>query len=428
MESTHQPPSDTIAAPVAQSARLISLDVIRGVALLGILIMNIQVFSMIFSAYENPYAFGDMTGLNYWARWFSEVFADQKFLTIFSMLFGASIMLMAEKSMQKGQGPYNLHYKRMLWLAVFGAMHAFLLWAGDILLFYAITGVFAVLFYKWRARNLIITGIIFMVIFSLLMLLIGMSKGEMTAEDIAGITKFWTPTDERIAEILAAHRSDWFGQWEVRVTAYLKIASGLPIMIFRFLGAMLIGMGLYKAGLLDASRSKTFYIRHGLVSLVIGYGLTLFGMQQIAANNNEAFYAMFFGSQYGYYGSFILAWGYICLLQFFVVSHQSKAGSAEGSSSANGSESFLVKYFAPVGQMALSNYIFQSLVCGTIFYGWGFGFYGSVERAPQLGIVVGVWIAQIILSRWWLSRYRFGPLEWLWRSLTYMQKQPMAKS
>ena len=417
MEAQDQTSSAAIAAPVSQQQRLISLDAIRGLALLGILVMNIQAFSMIFSAYENPYVYGDMTGINYWVRWISEVFADQKFMTIFSMLFGASLMLMAEKAEAKGVGPKGLHYRRMFWLALFGAAHAFLIWAGDILLFYAVSGCFAILFFRWKARNLITTGIILVTLFAGLMLMIGVSIEFMPQEDVAEIYEFWSPSEQKIAEDLAGNRAGWAGQWDTRVTLYLKIAEGLPFLIFRLLGAMLIGMGLYKAALLDASRSKRFYLIHTVIALAIGYALTMFGLTQIEAHEFEAGYSMFIGSMYSYFGSFIIAWGYICLLQWF----------ASGANSQD-TQSVVVKYLAPVGQMALSNYMFQSIVCGTIFFGWGFGLYGSVERIGQIGVVVAVWAAQIALSQWWLQRYRFGPLEWLWRSLTYWKKQPFVRA
>lgn len=413
MESINQTPIGTFTAPVAQSARLISLDVIRGFALLGILIMNIQAFSMIFSAYEHPYAYGDMTGLNYWVRWFSEIIADQKFMTIFSMLFGASVMLMAEKSLQKGVSPKGLHYRRMFWLALIGAIHAFLIWAGDILLFYAICGCFAILFCQWKARNLIIVGVLLVSLFAASMVLIGVSVEHMTQEEVTQIKDFWNPPEEQIAEQLAGNRAGWLGQWDTRIALYSGVASGLPFLILRLLGLMLIGMGLYKANLLDASKDKRFYFINAAVAIVIGYALTIYGVKQIEASGFEVFYSMFLGSQYGFFASIIIAWGYVCLIQLLLT---------------NSNDGLVSKWFAPVGQMALSNYIFQSLVCGTIFFGWGFGLFGSVERVGQLGIVVAVWIAQIAISRWWLARYRFGPLEWLWRSLTYMQKQPMVKA
>ena len=129
--------TQNIAGPMALQSRLVNIDIIRGIALLGILLMNIQAFSMNFSAYSNPTSFGDLTGVNFYVYYLSHVFADQKFMTIFSILFGVGIVLMAENIEKKGGNPTKIHYKRMFILAIFGLLHAYLLWFGDILFPYA---------------------------------------------------------------------------------------------------------------------------------------------------------------------------------------------------------------------------------------------------------------------------------------------------
>ncbi|MFH1754581.1 MAG: hypothetical protein ABIA59_02650 [Candidatus Latescibacterota bacterium] len=128
----------SLPAPIAPGERSVSLDVLRGVAVLGILIMNIQSFSMIEAAYLNPSSYGDLTGLNKWVSIVSHIFADQKFMTIFSILFGAGIVLMTSKAEATGRKSAGLHYRRTFWLLVIGAMHAYLLWHGDILVLYAL--------------------------------------------------------------------------------------------------------------------------------------------------------------------------------------------------------------------------------------------------------------------------------------------------
>src|SRR5271170_4787578 len=156
------------AGPVTAKERIQSIDVMRGVALLGILVMNIQDFSMIGQAYMNPTAYGDLHGLNY-AVWYTcMLFADLKFMSIFSMLFGAGIFLMTSRIEASGQRSRPIHYRRMGWLALFGCLHGYLLWTGDILFTYALGGIFAYLSRKWRPRTLIISGLLFTAVSSVL--------------------------------------------------------------------------------------------------------------------------------------------------------------------------------------------------------------------------------------------------------------------
>jgi uncharacterized protein len=402
----------TCVAPVAAKDRLISMDVLRGFALLGILIMNIQAFAMIFSAYLNPTVYGDLNGINYWTRWFSVVFADQKFITIFSMLFGASIILIVEKAQARGASAASLHYRRMAWLALFGLAHALLIWAGDILFFYAISGMVVFLFRNWQARNLFILSFVLLLLFSGYMLLGGAMIAKFPAEDLAKIMEFWAPSAELIAEQNAGNRAGWLGQWDIRSSMYMDMLVNFPMMLIRMVATMLIGLGLYKACVLDASRSNKFYLTGMVIGLGIGLPTTMFGLSTIEASGFDMAYSIFHGGLFGFWASFFTAFGYICMVQWICRSSEN---------------SFFVRWMAPVGQMALSNYIFQSILCGTIFFGWGFGLFGSVERGVQMAVVIAVWAIQIALSGWWLNRYRFGPLEWAWRSLTYWQRQPMVR-
>ena len=150
------------AAPVAAGERIVSLDVLRGFAILGILLMNIQSFSMISAAYFNPTAFGDLTGLNRFVWTLSHMIADTKFISIFSMLFGAGIVLFASKLESRGLRPGTVHYRRTFWLLLIGLAHGFLLWAGDILTVYALLGFLVYLFWRRSAKALFITGVVVM--------------------------------------------------------------------------------------------------------------------------------------------------------------------------------------------------------------------------------------------------------------------------
>ncbi|MGC2112335.1 MAG: hypothetical protein WA655_22640, partial [Candidatus Korobacteraceae bacterium] len=162
----HPPPDST--GPITSKERIVSLDVLRGVALLGILPMNIQAFSMISAAYLNPTAYGDLHGANYWAWFLCHVLADEKFMTIFSMLFGAGIYLMTSHIEEAGGRPGLIHCRRMGWLLLFGLLHAYLLWWGDILVNYGLCGLLAYCFRKRSPRRLIVYGIVLVAIPSVL--------------------------------------------------------------------------------------------------------------------------------------------------------------------------------------------------------------------------------------------------------------------
>ena len=155
--------------PTPANQRILSLDLLRGVAVLGILAVNIQVFAMIDAAYLNPASFGDMAGLNGWVWYITYLVADTKFITIFSILFGAGIALMADRALARGRSAAALHYRRMFWLLLFGLVHAYLLWYGDILVTYAICGICIYPLHRLRNRWLIPLALLLILLLVLLL-------------------------------------------------------------------------------------------------------------------------------------------------------------------------------------------------------------------------------------------------------------------
>ena len=192
-------PEKKLLQPVAPPERLASLDVLRGFAVLGILLVNIQDFSMVFAAYLNPTAYGDLTGLNRWAWMLTHVLGDQKFMTIFSLLFGAGILLVTSKAESKGLPPAGLHYRRIFWLFVIGLMHAYLIWRGDILVAYAVCAVWVYLFRKKKPKTLLIAGAAFILVPALLYLLFSWSVPYWPPEAVESNIQMWAPPAERIA-------------------------------------------------------------------------------------------------------------------------------------------------------------------------------------------------------------------------------------
>lgn len=405
-------PEKKLLQPVAPPERLASLDVLRGFAVLGILLVNIQDFSMVFAAYLNPTAFGDLTGLNRWAWMLTHVLGDQKFMTIFSLLFGAGILLVTSKAESKGLPPAGLHYRRIFWLFVIGLMHAYLLWRGDILVAYAVCAVWVYLFRKKKPKTLLIAGAAFILVPTLLYLIFSWSVPYWPPEAVESNLQMWAPPAEQIAQEVAVYRGGWLRQMGHRVPSAIAFQTFIFLIYigWRVTGVMLIGMALFKWRVLSAERSGRFYRTMLAAGFGIGIPLIVTGVVRNFAAGWAWPYSMFIGWQFNYWGSLGVAAGYIALVMLLCKSDWLAA---------------LRKRLAAVGRMAFTNYLLQSLICTTLFYGHGFGLFGKVQRWQQVLITIAVWTILLIFSPLWLQRFRFGPVEWLWRTLTYRKAQPM---
>jgi len=401
-------------SPVQSADRIQSLDVLRGFAVLGILIMNIQSFSMIGAAYINPTAYGDLTGVNKWVWIIGQVLANAKFMTIFSALFGAGILLFWDKARSAGKRASHLHYRRIFWLLVIGLVHAYFFWYGDILVGYAICAVLVFLFRKAKPGWLLFFGLASMMVPFLIHTWGGMTIEFWPPESYKGSMESWLPATETIQHELNAYRGPWPGRMKARAE------SAIFMQTFYFLikgswhsgGIMLLGMAFYKWGFLSAKRSVKTYLTSMVLGLVLGLPLIIYGILQNFKHEWFHDYSMWFGSQFNYWGSLGISLAYISIIMLLC-----KAGVLSG----------FRKILGLVGRTALSNYLFQTLVCTFIFYGYGLGLYGNLERWQQILIVPGVWTLQMTLTWLWMRKYRFGPAEWLWRSLTYRKIQSIRK-
>ena len=416
MVGTREAVTATGAAPVApigERERITSIDVLRGFALLGILVMNIQSFSMIGAAYFNPTAYGDLSGANLLVCAVSHVLADQKFMTIFSMLFGAGVVVFTTRAEAKGRKPAHLHYRRMMWLALFGLLHGFLLWYGDILFSYAICGLLVYLLRRLKPGWLMLIGAAALLIPSGLNLLSGWMVMIWSQVAEAQI-ETWAPTAEQAAKELAVYRGSWPEQMAYRApfSVMIQTVALLFFTLWRAGGLMLVGMALFKLGVFSAKRSTAFYLMMVAIGLLIGIPLILYGMHRNFASDWSLEYARFFGSQYNYWASIPVSGMWIGLVMLLCRS---------------GILRRLQNALAAVGRMAFTNYILQTVICTTIFYGHGLGLYGYLERGEQILVVLLVWTLQLFLSPLWLRCFCFGPLEWLWRSLSYWRVQPLLR-
>ncbi|MFO0887654.1 MAG: DUF418 domain-containing protein [Isosphaeraceae bacterium] len=439
-EPTPEPPPSV--GPVAEVERVNSVDVVRGVALLGILAMNIVNFGWPGPAYSNPTKGAVFNKLD-WGLWaFNHVVFDTKMMSLFSMLFGAGLVLMSDRATTKGQSFGWFYYRRVLWLLAIGLCHAYLIWSGDILVLYAQCGLLLYPLRKLPARSLLILGVCFQLLLIPLIetaihgiRFMRATAARVEAMELAGETprrweaklaeldkkaeKNMKPDEAKAKEEydkeMTAYRGGYAGIVKHRAkNLFMEHTVGFLLGGWWFIGGrMLIGMALMKWGVFAASRSRAFYIK--LLAFCYGVGIPLVAYDTFfEVQHNFSGKAGFFGRgiYLNFYGGMFLAVGHAALVMLIY-----KAGLFQG----------LTRRLGAVGRMALSNYLFDSIVCTTIFYGYGLAFFGTASRTYLYLVVLAIWTFQLLVSPIWLEVYKFGPAEWLWRSLTYGKPQPMRR-
>jgi len=422
--------------PVTLGERISSVDVIRGVALLGILLMNITSFGLPEAAYSNPSVSGGASGwnLNYW--FVNQVLFEGKMRAIFSMLFGAGVIIFTSRMEQRNAGvaTADLYYRRTLWLVAFGLVHAYFIWVGDILFFYGVAGLFLFPFRKLAPRVLVTAGLILLALNAPKFVMEDLSVRDMkrkaeeadraaaSGKKLTGeqtqAKKAWDeklaelkPDAEKIKKEIADHRGSYGTLFLHRAGHVARWQSSMFYTwgFFDVCGMMLLGMGLFKMGFFSAIRSFAFYT----AMLVLGYGIgmavnTFVGLR-VAESQFDPLVMNRYFVPYDL-GRMAVALGHIALVMIVC-----KAGVL----------SWITSPLASVGQMALTGYLTTSLICTTIFYGYGFKLFGQLERYQLLYVLAGVWLFLLIACPIWLRYFRYGPAEWAWRSLTYGKRQPM---
>jgi len=393
--------------PVDRPDRIGSLDALRGVALLGILLINIGSFAQ--PHFDNPNGFGDLHGADLSAWLFSHAVAYLIFLSIFSMLFGAGVYLFTNRIEARGKASSGLHCRRMLALMMFGFVHAYFLWFGDILVHYSLCGLLVYPFRKLSPRRLLAIGTV--------ILLVPIFAGVlyiriMNAEDVREFESSLHATSNAIAQSLATYRGGWIGQLSTRANEAFEFETTIFgwEYFWREFGLMLIGMALFKLGVFSAALPKRVYLRMVEAAVLVGIPLTWYGIYGNYKAGWGSMTLFFRGEFLDYVASLFLAFGWVGLVMLACKSPRVQ---------------MLIRPLKAVGRAAFSNYILQTLICTTLFYGHGVGLYGRVSRVGQLGIVVAIWTLQLIISNLWFRYFRMGPLESLWRSLTYWKPQPL---
>jgi|TARA_B100001540_G_scaffold305472_1_gene316462 uncharacterized protein len=383
--------------------RIHSIDLLRGFAILGILIMNITNFSQVNIAYMNPTIGAGLEGYNQYFHAFNYIFADTRFMSIFSILFGAGVVLFTRNAEIKGKRAGVLHFKRMFWLLLFGFVHAYFIWSGDILVAYAICGCFIFFLRKKSIRTLLVMSTLLFIIpltFNL------MTYYGMTSDELESTFAFFHPNPEQIATEIKTMQGSFNEQMTIRLKNAIEFQTFVFLIetFWRTTAMMLLGMILFRKGVLSADKSIKYYKKMVLVGFVPGLILSIIGLNQSYDFEWSGTYVMNIGANYKLISGFFMAIGYIGLVMWFF-----KKGIFKN----------LQRRLQSTGRMAFTNYIGMSLICTLIFNGHGLGFFGTFDRLQQFLVVISVWVLILILSPLVLKKYKFGPLEWMWRKLTY---------
>lgn len=408
--------------PAPGARRIATLDIIRGVAVMGILIMNIVAFAMPEAAYSNPAAYGGDTGANLAIWAFNFVFIDGKMRGLFSFLFGASMLLVIDRAAAKGESPARVHFSRMFWLFLFGEAHFILLWWGDILNHYALVGCFAWFFRKLPAHKLVAIAIILIAVEVLLVsgLPFNVHATEIAAHAPHASAKairdykefqasFGKPDPAQINTDLALYR----GPYAALVAHGLHEAVRNTLQTFVFvgletLGYMLLGMACLKSGLLTGDWSRERYRHWIMVGAATGIPASIALVAYIVRQDFSLMSVVIGGIVLPTVlrPLMIIAWA--CAI-IFLIRHSPPLATRIGAA----------------GRMAFSNYLGTSIMCTSLFYGFGFGLYGHLARIELYPVVLGIWALMLLWSKPWLAHFRYGPLEWLWRTLARLRFQPM---
>ncbi|WP_276481417.1 DUF418 domain-containing protein [Paraflavitalea pollutisoli] len=429
------------ATPVSQAERISLLDSLRGFAILGILLMNIPGFGLPAGVGYDPSIWKE-TGINYQLWYWMSLVPEGTQRALFSMLFGAGILLFTSRAEKKLEGSWPADYflRRQLWLLLFGLIDIWLLlWYGDILFDYALLGMLMFTFRRLPAKKLIIGSVI------CLLCMVGretrdlyvdkaiITTGEQVAaidttktkltvqqkEDLAAMTGFKEESShaskvKRMEKAIRKTQGSFGDVYEYRGDTYMRfLVRYLYYSPWDVLTFMFLGMAFFKLGIITGHASLRVYWIMAIAGL--GIGLTLSYLRLLATiqhdfnwyeNAKNEFIDLYTLSRYA---------RSIGLLGLLILLYRS------------GWFNWLFNLMKPVGQMAFTNYLTQSLLCGLFFYGVGFGKYGKLNRLEVYYVVLAVWFIQIIWSHLWLRYFNFGPFEWVWRSLTYWKKHPMRR-
>ncbi|MBL7738877.1 MAG: DUF418 domain-containing protein [Chitinophagaceae bacterium] len=434
--------SPVTAAPVSQQERIVILDSLRGIAILGILLMNMPAFALPPPVQHDPSVLNEWGTIDFKTWNFIQWFPEGTQRAIFSMLFGAGILLFigGKEKRLDGMMPADYFFRRQLWLIVFSLFDVFvLLWSGDILLDYACLGMIMFAFRNMPPKRLLI-GATFCFIFMLArenrdlyhdketiylgeqVAAIDTMKTQLTftqKEQLSAMQEFKDKnTNEskrkRMEKNIERNTGSYKILYEYRTGRYIdQLVTYLYFGLWDVMLFMFIGMAFFKMGILTGQASVKTYLWMCVAGLGVGLTISYFRVEQMV----DARFNWYEYTKQVSFSSYELSRTFrsIGILGLIMLLYKS------------GWFKWLFALLRPVGQMAFTNYLMQSLLCGLFFYGIGFGMYGKLQRHEIYYVLAAVWTLQIIYSNTWLHYFRFGPMEWAWHSLTYWKRQPFRK-
>ena len=406
-------PDTPALAPVAVKERFETLDVLRGVALLGILVVNILAFAWPWAVMMDPPEIIAYTGINRIFLSITAIGFTGKMMSLFSMLFGAGVIMYDRKG-STGRLTENagLWYRRMAWLLLIGAFHALVIWYGDILVWYAVVG----LVLLWWVRRLPVPALLGLaLVFALIFVVMSFLMSQLMMMDPVAQQALEAGENPMLAQMQPEKEFDAYqGSWldgflgHRLVTVLFMWFLIVPFLYFWFINAiMLLGMALTKAGVFTGERSLRFYLISGVLLCGVTVPLSWWMWFDFEASGFAWDHPQ---QKLGALIAPFQSLGYACLIIAAL-----KLGLLN-----------LVRTpLEAVGRMALTTYLLTSAIATTIFYGWGFGYFGKMEFPEMTYVMLGIWAFMLVSAPLWLRYFRFGPVEWLWRSLTYMRPQPM---
>lgn len=412
-----------VLAPVRAEARLETLDVLRGFALLGILIVNIAIFSQPAQVIALP--LDPATPLvDRVADWLIRFLAEAKFYSLFSFLFGLGFALQLQRAEAQGAGIGRVYVRRLLVLLGIGLIHAFLIWVGDVLTLYALLGFVLLAFRKARPRTLLIWAVIFWslpILFNggvTALIELARNAGPEVSTEIQKTLDeqeaLYVADAERAAQVYAA--GDYVAITQQRVQDILSFMFiGNLAMAPNVLAMFLLGLYFGRRRLFENVNDHLPLFRKLLVwGLILGVtGNLIFALLIQSLSRVQPSAPLFLATTGQAIGAPALMLAYMAALTLL-------------NQRAEWQKRLLPLSF--MGRLALSNYLSQSILCTLIFYGYGLGLFGQVGLAACLVLVLVIYAVQMLISAWWIKRFQFGPAEWVWRSLTYLRLQPMRRS